>query len=315
MTEIKPWTAEEDKYCVRTFFCNGIGSFPDFNDFKSENHTIDQIQDRFLTILNEKVLLERVRQKFHGDIFQISKEQFPFSLIENYNYVNAMRILQTQLAKPVMKYFQDRFHISRTKGQFESEKFLLLTKGQLGYDKQLQNFLEFKKAMIEKYKGSPLTLDLNVSQVAPYFFEKSPQFSILPEVGDTIDEIDKSVQNSFVQGDLAALKGKAANILTIRKPLVFIGRTSQFIDVDIDLTFYHTLNVSRRHASIKLCTDLHFYIECLGSNLIVNGKVLLKGEKALLGHRDIIDIGGCLLIFFERVEFMNKIRTMQGEKI
>ena len=310
MSEVKPWTAEEDEYCVRTFFCNGIGSFPDFRDFKSENHSIDQIQERFLTVLNNKLFLERVRQKCHGDIFQM-RTPVPFSLIEDYNFVNAMRILQTQLPKSVMKYYQDRFHISRTNGQFESEKFMLLTKGQLGYDKQLESFLQFKKSMIEKYKDSQVQLNLDVSSVAPYFFEKSPQMTIYPEVGETIDEIDSSIQNSFVRGDLAALKGKFANIMTIKKPLVFIGRTSQFIDVDIDLTFYHTLNVSRRHASIRLCTDLHFYIECIGSNLIINGKVLLKGEKAMLNHRDIIDIGGCLLIFFERLDFMNKLRGKQ----
>ena len=308
MSEVKPWTAEEDEYCVWLFFCNKIGSFPNPSEIPGNNHTPDQILDRFLTVLKNKLFLERVRQKCHGDIFQV-RGITQFSPIEDYYYVNAMRILQTQLAKPIMKHLPHLFHLSRNNSQFETEKFMLLTKGQLGYDQQLQQFLEFKNHILNTYTQhsqiSPTTLD----DIKPYFFETSPHLSIFPEVGQTIDEIDKSVQDSFVRGDLAALKGKSANIMAIKKPLTFIGRNSQFIDVDIDLTYYHTSNISRKHASIKLCTDLHFYIECIGSNLIINGKILLTGEKALLQHRDIIDIGGCLFIFFERLDFMNKLRN------
>lgn len=305
----KPWNAEEDEYCVWLFFCAPLGMLPVPKDVPG-NRTPQQLLDRFFTVIKHPMFRERVRQKCHGDIFQV-RGNVPFSPIEDYLIANSQRLLQTSLTSIILRSFAQNFHLSRTKSTIDDEKYLLYSKGKSGYDIQLDLFKKFKESIIKKYSEEELMpLDLNAETVSKFFVEKSKETnSFLPEVGECVDEIDKNAQEAFVKGELAAFRGKTG-LLTIKKPITYIGRNSQFVDVDIDLTPYHNLNVSRKHAVVKLCTDLKFYIECLGSNIIVNGKVLLNGEKALLGHRDIVDIGGCLFIFIERLEFMNKIRKV-----
>lgn len=301
----RPWNAEEDAFCVWCFFCAPVASFPSFVDIPG-NRTPAQILDHFLTMIKQPLLLERVRQFCSNNICQF-RDQIPFSPVEDYYLVNALRLENTSDVSKITKTFGNYFHISRTLAQLRARQFSLNIAGKMHYPGQLEEFKAFKKQLLEKYTEDQLEeIATTVDQLTPYFVEKAKSEPFMQELERVMNDIDQKTQNSFGRGDYAALVGKLGP-LKINKAKSIIGRSSQFIGADIDLTQYRVQTVSRRHAEIKLCKDFRFYIECLGSNIIINGTVLRTGEKSLLSHRDIIDIGGCLFIFFQNLEIFKNI--------
>ncbi|EAX90322.1 FHA domain containing protein [Trichomonas vaginalis G3] len=310
--ENKPWTAEEDAFCVWCFFCSPVASFPNLTDIPG-SHTPQQILERFLQLMKQPLLLERVKQFCNNNIFQF-RGQIPFTTVEDYYLVNSLRLENTSEASDVTKTFGNYFHISRTLAQLRSRQFALSISGKSLYQTQLDDFIKFKKEILKKYTEDQLTQIANtVDQLTPYFLSHAVNIPFMEELTKVLDEVDKKVQSEFQRGEYAALLGKLGPH-KITKPKTLIGRNSQFIGVDIDLTPYHIQTISRKHASIKLCTDFNYYIECLGSNIIINGKLLLPGEVAKLSHRDIIDIGGCLLLFLQNNHVHEGIRENMNKE-
>ncbi|KAE9446072.1 hypothetical protein C3L33_22056, partial [Rhododendron williamsianum] len=100
------------------------------------------------------------------------------------------------------------------------------------------------------------------------------------------------------QGALAILYGRRLKYY-IRETEVILGRSTEEIDVDIDLGKEGRANkISRRQALIKMETDGSFFLKNLGKTSIsVNGKAVATGQSLGLTSSCLIEIRGMSFIF------------------
>ncbi|KAI8541196.1 hypothetical protein RHMOL_Rhmol08G0043200 [Rhododendron molle] len=100
------------------------------------------------------------------------------------------------------------------------------------------------------------------------------------------------------QGALAILYGRRLKHY-IRETEVILGRSTEEIDVDIDLGKEGRANkISRRQALIKMETDGSFFLKNLGKTSIsVNGKAVATGQSLGLTSSCLIEIRGMSFIF------------------
>ncbi|KAG9148985.1 hypothetical protein Leryth_010601 [Lithospermum erythrorhizon] len=99
-------------------------------------------------------------------------------------------------------------------------------------------------------------------------------------------------------GAFAVLYGHHSRHL-IKKPEVLLGRTSEDIQVDIDLSTERCKNkVSRRQAIIKVNDDGAFSLENLGkASIYVNGREVASRESQYLTSSCLIEIRNAALLF------------------
>lgn len=306
--EERHYTGEEDTNIARNFFNSPIGEMPTFNDL-AEDRTISDVQKRFFNVLSKKILTERVRQNCKHDITKVP-EPVQYTVLEDYALVNGQRIMGTSSPAKIVEMMEPMLNISRSIPELKNRLFQLENKGMLNYNAQLNRFKEYKNEIIEKYKDTELPeIEISEEDLKEYFIDPEDAKPSL-NIGEVISQISDKAQEFFGNSDLACLMGRTGPLM-ISKVITKVGRQSQFVEVDIDLSPMKTNTISRMHAIIRLCKDFNFYISCRGSNLIINGKILMRDETALLNHGDILDIGGCLFVFIERLEFMTKIRGMR----
>jgi len=100
------------------------------------------------------------------------------------------------------------------------------------------------------------------------------------------------------QGALAILYGRRLKYF-IRETEVILGRSTEEIDVDIDLGKEGRANkISRRQALIKMETDGSFFLKNLGkSSISVNGNAVATGQSTGLTSSCLIEIKGMSFIF------------------
>ncbi|KAL3818801.1 hypothetical protein ACJIZ3_004706 [Penstemon smallii] len=100
------------------------------------------------------------------------------------------------------------------------------------------------------------------------------------------------------QGALAILYGRHLRHY-IRKPEVLLGRSTDDVDVDIDLRKEGRANkISRRQAIIKMEDDGSFFLKNLGkSSVSVNGMSVASGQLMNLSSSCLIEIRGMSFVF------------------
>ena len=123
-------------------------------------------------------------------------------------------------------------------------------------------------------------------------------------------------QMEMDQLTLAVLRGVNVRYL-MRSQSMTIGRNTPDHTVDVDLSLEGpAFKVSRRHATVQLQEDAHFYLTCEGRRAIyVNGQPILPLERARLHHNCIVEVCSLSFIFLINVpvvhEFLAKIKESQ----
>lgn len=99
-------------------------------------------------------------------------------------------------------------------------------------------------------------------------------------------------------GALAFLYGRHLKHY-IKKPEVLLGRSTDDVDVDIDLRKEGRANkISRRQATIKMETNGFFFLKNLGkSSISVNGKAVVSEQSLRLRSSCLIEIKGMSFVF------------------
>jgi hypothetical protein len=106
------------------------------------------------------------------------------------------------------------------------------------------------------------------------------------------------VRAHFEPKYIAALFGRNG-IEMIQKTIVTLGRISPYAKPDIDLANYRVQSVARVHCAISLRSDLCFYLEVIGRDVVVDGQLFYKGQFVRLNDEAIVDICGIPFLFFE----------------
>ncbi|KAL0332985.1 UNVERIFIED_CONTAM: Microspherule protein 1 [Sesamum calycinum] len=151
------------------------------------------------------------------------------------------------------------------------------------------------EAMILGMDLDPYDQDSHISrQVPSYQYDDTKRTIIRLEQGAR-----SCLQRAMTsQGALAILYGRHLRHY-IRKPEVLLGRSTDDVDVDIDLRKEGRANkISRRQAIIKMEADGSFFIRNLGkSSLSVNGTTVATGQLLNLSSSCLIEIKGMSFVF------------------
>ncbi|CAK9157071.1 unnamed protein product [Ilex paraguariensis] len=161
-------------------------------------------------------------------------------------------------------------------------------------DNEVPSFSDIE-AMILEMDFEPHDQDSYISRiVSRYEYEGTKR---------TIIRLEQCARSSLQrvmtsQGALAILYGRHLRHY-IRKSEVLLGRSTDEIDVDIDLRKEGRANkISRRQAIIKMETDGSFFLKNLGKSLIsVNGKSVATGQLLSLASSCLIEIKGMSFVF------------------
>jgi len=284
------WSSMEDCLIVWYFFCAPIGEVFD-KSIVPPNVNIRDIMKRFYIIMNSPVLIERVKQSSRENIFDFKR--VPFSQMEDFFLSAANKKLNKTGTVSIMKKYGNMFHPSRSHESLASRLFVLTNLKKESYVYQLNMFNQAKEfkfiANSQQNRG--------ISQ-AKSLAQRNSWLSV-----------QEKAQGLMQKGQLAVLVGRGPPLF-ITQHITKIGRRSQFLSVEIDLSHLHAAHVSRLHCAIFMFKDFRFYMEAIGSSVIVNGHLILKGSMCLLKSGDIIDIGGCLFMFVEKETIFTKLRMI-----
>lgn len=300
------WKPEDDAYSAWGFMLNPIGGICDFITIPNDI-PINLLQDRFFEILKSPDLQRRANKYMKGDIVHFHRVKF--SIIEDYQSFNAIRLLRTNNPSKILRLFQPTFHLTRSANSITSLQF---KKKQQTYNNALQSFLAYKKALISsctKEELDEIVFDYKPDDFAPYIIQNLAKQLTPMNIYQTFGDIINHIQIPFRKNDFYALRGPGSPRI-INKATCKIGRQSSFSDEDIDvcITNQNLRSLSRHHATINLTTDMNFYMTIFGSNAIINGIVFERGKIVKIIHGDIIDLGGYLFIFIENLTLMSTLR-------
>ncbi|KAK6150582.1 hypothetical protein DH2020_015514 [Rehmannia glutinosa] len=151
------------------------------------------------------------------------------------------------------------------------------------------------EAMILEMDLDPYDQDSHsIRQVPSYQYDDTKRTIIRLEQGAR-----SCLQRAMTsQGALAILYGRHLRQY-IRKPEVLLGRSTDEVDVDIDLRKEgRANNISRRQAIIKMEADGSFFLQNLGRSLVlVNGTTVATGQLMNLSSSCLIEIKGMSFVF------------------
>ncbi|XP_065176315.1 microspherule protein 1-like [Sycon ciliatum] len=121
-------------------------------------------------------------------------------------------------------------------------------------------------------------------------------------------------QMEMDQLTLAVLRGVNVRYL-MRSLSMTIGRNTVDHTVDVDLSLEGpAFKVSRRHATVQLQDDAHFYLTCEGKRAIyVNGQPILPLERARLHHNCIVEVCSLSFIFLINVPVVHETLARNKE--
>lgn len=306
----QPWTAAEDTLVVWL-----VLSCP-FSEFQKQavslsNRTPGEIIERFTVIMNDKALTDRVNHECNSDI--LSYRPVPWTTIETYNLVRLCHQNKHCAAAAFLERFPALFHPTRTPTTITAYEEKLRQKEQGTIESQNILWRQYQddiNKFIEKHDLVPFPgSDDPKTEVSEFMKQESDILLKQEEQAKnfSFDVITSRVQDKWTKKSFAALIG-GTGVRYIESTNVVFGRASPKCKPDIDLADLKLQSISRRHCAIKLCTDLRFYIECLGAIVIVNGTIFKKGSVVRLHDKDIIDIGGAPFVFVENHSLMDALR-------
>lgn len=156
-----------------------------------------------------------------------------------------------------------------------------------------------------------LEMDLDPYDQDPNSVKKDPSYQF-DETKRTIIRLEQGARSCLQramtsQEALAILYGRHLRHY-IRKPEVLLGRSTDDIDVDIDLSKEGRANkISRRQAIIKMEADGSFFLKNLGkSSVSVNGVEIASGQLLNLSTNCLIEIRGMSLVFEINQHYVRK---------
>eukprot|EP00053_Salpingoeca_punica_P018714 m.184632 g.184632 ORF g.184632 m.184632 type:complete len:527 (+) comp17489_c0_seq4:125-1705(+) len=112
----------------------------------------------------------------------------------------------------------------------------------------------------------------------------------------------------FDKRTLATIRGKAIRF-KMRAREIVIGRNTSDEVVDVNLAEEGpALRVSRRHCTIKLKYDGHFYLYNVSRHpVFVNGVPILGGARGKIPYQCVLDVGGIQLLFSGHINLLTSI--------
>lgn len=156
-------------------------------------------------------------------------------------------------------------------------------------------FFSDVEAMILDMDLDPYDHDSHITRKVPsYQFDETKRTIIRLEQGAR-----SSLQRAMTsRGALGILYGRRLRHF-IRKPEVLLGRSTDDIDVDIDLRKEGRANkISRRQAIIKMEADGSFFLKNLGKSAVsVNGMIVATGQLVNLSPSCLIEVKGMSFVF------------------
>jgi hypothetical protein len=296
------WTAEEDTYCVWSFFMNPVGQLCDHTGVPN-NRPVSSLQLRYSQIMSSSALQDRVVQYCHGDVVRFRRVKF--TKLEDYAFLNAQRLLHTTNAAKILEMFTSCFHPSRSVSSVAARANLNSVRGVQSWSAQYAIYCKLKNSIAKDVPDEELVpIATRPADLVP-FVRKSGSMLRPENFFEAVGQLSTHIQPRFSPCDFCALRGPGKAIF-IAKAKVTIGRRTHSSVVDVDLNLK---KVSRVHAVISFCTDLRFYIEVLGPMVLVNGELFVTGNVVRLNHGDVVDIGTYVCMFVEHVDLMDKLRA------
>ncbi|EAY21790.1 FHA domain containing protein [Trichomonas vaginalis G3] len=306
----QPWSASEDTLVVWL-----VLSCP-FSEFSKQaaalpNRSPSEIVERFTVIMNDPELTERVNHESHNDI--LSYRPVPWTTLETYNLVRLCHQNKRCIPTTFLERFPSMFHPSRTATAITTMDEKLRQKEQSSIESQNAIWRQYQDEIYKFVDNHDLVAfpgsEDPVKDVTEFI--KSETDNLLKQEEQTkglsFDVITSKVEGKWTKKSFAVLVG-GTDVRLIESTNVVFGRASPKCKPDVDLAYLNLQSISRRHCAIKLCTDLRFYIECLGAIVIVNGSIFKKGSIVRLHDKDIIDIGGAPFVFVENHSLMDSLR-------
>ncbi|XP_077868183.1 microspherule protein 1-like [Saccoglossus kowalevskii] len=125
-----------------------------------------------------------------------------------------------------------------------------------------------------------------------------------------VDNVTGVSPPDFDNQTLAVLRGRLVRYL-MRSREITLGRATKVNNIDVDLSLEGPAwKISRRQGVIKLRNNGDFYIANEGKRPIyIDGKPVLKAEKAKLNNNSVVEITGLRFIFLINQDLISIIRA------
>jgi hypothetical protein len=128
----------------------------------------------------------------------------------------------------------------------------------------------------------------------------------------TFAEVRANLRKQFQSNNIAALYGRRG-VEMISKTAVTIGRATPQGKPDVDIGGYLMPGIARVHCRISLRSDMAFYLEVIGRDVVVNGNLFYNGQFVSLADSAIVDVVGIPLLFLENPDLReNGERAVDG---
>lgn len=306
------WSATDDAVVVWLMLCSPFSEFKRVvaSLHELQNKRLESIIPRFLEIMDNPELVQRVNAECKGDI--IGYRSATWTRHEQLSLLRLVRNNKKCSQQAFLTKFPTLFHPARSSATLNATYARL--RGKEGsFDNQLAQFESYCKAIHTEVEGKELLpfpggFADPVAEVESVLAAERLDADVPTiEKDETFDAIRKRTADLMTQRTLACLVGEG-NIRAIRKPKVMIGRSSPRCKPDIDLADLHLQSVSRNHCELFLAKDLKFYLTCHGNMVIVNGTIYKRGQTIRINEKDLIDIGGCVFVFMENLSLMQSLR-------
>jgi hypothetical protein len=338
------WTVRDDQAAIFIFMVTP------FLEIKSVLHLLPdrtpaEIHRRFLEIMGDPVLQQRMIDEMHSDIILRHGVAWqPRELL-------ALAAVAAE-SNRASDSFQDNaqlFHPTRTLSSLAKTAAKIGAGDRTGVDRQIRKYYEWADEIARRVADLELIdvpdegySDESDDAAPPPSPTPSPSSSDPPE--DTDDESDDTlstptelrqqpqrraqkkppprfrkrgetplavfrsvVETRFQKCHFAAFVGRLG-IEVMGQSKVTFGRASPMTKPDIDLSGYHVQAIARIHCAVALKADLQFYAEVIGPDLIIDGEIFVHGTFVRLHDGSVIDFAGIPLMFFENGQVMSQLR-------
>jgi hypothetical protein len=263
---------------------------------------------RFLEILASPKLVQRVNAECRHDI--VCHKAAPWTRHEQLSLVRLAANNARCNPAHFLKGFPMLFHPSRTSATLTATHIRLRAKLDCFEATQAQ-FREWVSKIREEAAGrDTVAIECMAAEVETVIAaDPKPVDDPPPDAEMTVERLRARANEAITQKDFGAFVGPGP-VRVLTKATTTFGRVSPKCKPDIDLSDLNLQSISRFHCTVSLASDLNFYLNCLGSAVIINGCIFAKETVIRLNDRDLIDIGGAFFIFFENQALLQQLRNI-----
>jgi hypothetical protein len=305
----RTWTFRDDQAALFIFMVTP------FVDIKSVLHllpdrTAEEIRLRFLAIIDDAVLQQRMITELHNDvILRQSVAWQPRELL-------ALAAIAAESHRATAA-FQDNaqlFHPTRTLSSLTKVAAKIGAGDRAGLDQQIHKYSEWANEIARRVAGLELVADDDSEDDVPELRsqpqrrgKKNPPPRFKKRAETSLALFRGIIERRFQKSQLAAFVGRLG-IEVMAQSKVTLGRASPRTKPDIDLSGYHVQEIERIHCAVALKADFQFYAEVIGPDLIIDGDIFVRGTFVRLHDGAVIDVAGIPFMFFENKELMSGLR-------